>query len=41
MEQYFGVTPPTVGFSLYRRKSPEFWLLHNPAPHAAVYLNNY
>jgi len=31
----------TVGrFSLYKRKSSELWLVHNPEPHVQVYLNN-
>jgi len=38
----FGVTLPTVGrFSLYKGKSTESWLVHNPELLVEVYLNNY
>jgi len=41
MEYFFGVSLPIVGtFSFYKRKSSELWLVHNPEPHAEVYLNN-
>jgi len=34
MESFFGVTLPTVWrFSLYKRKSLELWLMHNPELH--------
>ena len=37
----FGVTLPAVGkCSLYKRKSSELWLVHNPEPHILVRLNN-
>jgi hypothetical protein len=37
----FGATLPTVGrFSLYKRKSSELSLVHNPEPDVEVYLNN-
>jgi len=36
-----GVIPPTVErFSLYKRKSSELRLVHNPEPHVEVYLDN-
>ena len=39
---FLGVTLPTVGrFSIYKIKSPELWLVHNPEPLIEVYLNNY
>jgi hypothetical protein len=41
MEYVFGVTLPKVGrFSLYKRKSSELWLVHNPEPHVEVYFKN-
>ena len=37
----FGVTFPTVGrLSLYKRKSSDLWLVHNPGPHVEVFLNS-
>jgi len=37
----FRVILPTVGrFSLYKRKSSELRVVHNPEPHVEVYLNN-
>jgi hypothetical protein len=40
-EIIFGVTLPTVGrFLIYKRKSSEFWLVHNPEPLLEVCLNN-
>ena len=36
-EEFLGVTLPTGGrFSLYRRKSSELWLVHNPEPYVEV-----
>jgi hypothetical protein len=33
----FGVTVPTVGkYSLYKRKSSDLWLMHNPEVHVEV-----
>ena len=41
MEQFWGVTHPTVGkFSLYKRKLSELCLVHNPESHVDVCLNN-
>jgi hypothetical protein len=41
MEKFFGIALPTVGrFLLYKRKSSELWLAHNPEPRVEVYLNN-
>jgi len=38
----FGITLPTVGrFSLYKGKSTESWLVHEPELFVEVYLNNY
>jgi hypothetical protein len=37
----FGVNLPTLcRFSLYKRKSSELWLEHNPEPHVEVCLND-
>jgi len=37
----FRVISPTVGrFSLYKRKSSELRLVHNPEPHIEAYLDN-
>jgi hypothetical protein len=41
MEYILGLTVPTVGiFSLYKRKSSELWLVHNPEPHVEGYMSN-
>ena len=35
------ILPTVERFSLYKRKSSELRLVHNPEPHVKVYLNNY
>jgi hypothetical protein len=41
MEEFWGVTPPTVGrYSRYKIKYSELWLAHNPEPHVEVHLDN-
>jgi hypothetical protein len=41
MEKSFGKILPTVGrLSLYKTKSSELRLVHNPEPLAKVYLNS-